>query len=1594
MLTYYTCMLKHSTKKFKFFFIFFCLTKLTLQAQTTIISPTGNGGFELGNTFAANGWSATTSTTTTLNQWVCSTGALAGYSGTNAAYITNNTVGTPPLHAYTLNSAQTSHIYRNIIFPAGETIINLSFSWLSNGDTNKDRLRVYIIPTTTTPVFGTVVATGGATGAIQVGLTNYSGQNTWTNAAITLPTTYAGTTARLVFEWRNDANGGNQRPAAIDNISLTSMPVLGDDCANAIPLTVNSLCNYTTYNNTGMSSSTTTPLPTCAFYAGNDMWFSAVVPFTGIVTVDTQSGGITDGGMALYSGTCGALTLLECNDDDTTNAFSTMPYITASGLTPGSTVYIRFWDYGSDNFGTFGICVNSPTCLVPNIASTTNITTSSATLNWSALAVAPTLGYEYYYSTSSSTPTVSGTLTSSTSVNVSGLTADTTYYVFVRSNCGGGNYSGWSAYDVFSTGYCPALSSATGFYISNFSTTGGTANITNNGTVLSAGGFGNYTGLVVSQQNLGAVNFSSVFVGGTFGFNIWVDWNNDMDFNDIGELVYASNAYVTSATGTITVPGSAATGNHRMRIRANYLSTNPTACGTITDGETEDYTFTVLPPPPCSGNPSFITINLVSQTATTITWTAPSPAPANGYQYYLSTSATLPSSSTAPTGSLAAGVTTLNLTGLISATTYYIWIRSNCGGALGVGVWVGVNYWTQPNCAIGPGTGTTSLSCPSVVSGGLSLSGADPAPIGCTASSCTDLEATFLDIKQSTTYSVASIPYAPPYQFNCLRNPVSVNVDDVWSPVINLPFNFCFYGNNYNQCIIGSNGVVSFDVINNDPEGYNTWSFANNIPNNTMFLNTIFGVYQDIDPSLGGEIGWELITLNTGCRALVASWNNIPMFFSTCNSSLYTGMIVLYENTNVIDVYVKTKTSCDTWNGGNAIVGLQNSAGTQAVVAPGRNALDTNWNVTNEAWRFTPSGTSLTTLAWYEGTTATGPVIGTSSVLNVCPTATTNYTAKVVYSFCDGTTMTKTDYTTVTVNNGKNWNGSVSTNWNTAANWSPAGVPNSSDCVVIPVTPNNPIISGNSFNGLAGNITVKNGATLTIQTANSLTVTDWVKVEPTGNFTIENNSSLLQVNNASNTGNITYKRTAQNIRNLDYVYWSSPVSGFNINSLVSPLVSGPIYTWNPTVANTNGGQGNWQGAAGSIMSAAKGYIARGPSTFTSVGANLNASFIGVPNNGIITSPISRGSDTNTAYHLGLNGTEINNFSDNANLIGNPYPSSIRASQFLFSNNSKIEGNIRLWTHGTLPSQIASPFYDTFVYNYTANDYFTYNFTGASCCPAAGADLFIGAGQGFFVQMKDGPAASDQVTFTNSMRNYAYSNSNFYRPGENAIDVETIQRNRIWVDLLDATAHSDRTLVGYIEGASQEADSFFDCKTITTNALSVYSMIGDEPYIIQGRALPFEVTDEIPLGMHLPATGNYSLAIAGVDNLFNTQNIYVKDTALQLIHDLKTTPYQFTAEAGNCNNRFKLVFTNGALGSSPFELGNTISVSTAEAIQINSSTEFIDSVVVYDVLGRKLAYNKQVNARQLIISNIQKSNTALLVAITTQSGARITKKIIY
>ncbi len=192
-------------------------------AQTTLISPTGAGGFELGTTFADNGWTVANSTN---NPWIVaplSNGLITG----NAAIISDN--GATPNYTSANNSS--NYFWRDVTIPAGETKITLSFNWICNGESTWDMWQVFVAPTTVVPSGTTTYPGSGATavpagiaGASWVGNGNL--QTTVQTATLFLPASAAGTTVRLIFHWKNDG-GGAQPPAQIDNISLTSQ-VPGD----------------------------------------------------------------------------------------------------------------------------------------------------------------------------------------------------------------------------------------------------------------------------------------------------------------------------------------------------------------------------------------------------------------------------------------------------------------------------------------------------------------------------------------------------------------------------------------------------------------------------------------------------------------------------------------------------------------------------------------------------------------------------------------------------------------------------------------------------------------------------------------------------------------------------------------------------------------------------------------------------------------------------------------------------------------------------------------------------------------------------------------------------------------------------------------------------------------------------------------------------------------------------------------------------------------------------------------------------------------------------------------------------------------------
>jgi gliding motility-associated-like protein len=149
--------------------------------------------------------------------------------------------------------------------------------------------------------------------------------------------------------------------------SISFLMAAGDDPCTATPLTVNATCVYSLFDNNGATTTSGVSIPNCANFINNDVWFSIVVPANGSLIIDSQAGTMTNGAIALYTGICTNLTQVACEDNNSTN--SGMGIITRVGLTPGSTVYLRFWQ-PTGGSGTFSLCAQTG----PNQVSNDNCT--------------------------------------------------------------------------------------------------------------------------------------------------------------------------------------------------------------------------------------------------------------------------------------------------------------------------------------------------------------------------------------------------------------------------------------------------------------------------------------------------------------------------------------------------------------------------------------------------------------------------------------------------------------------------------------------------------------------------------------------------------------------------------------------------------------------------------------------------------------------------------------------------------------------------------------------------------------------------------------------------------------------------------------------------------------------------------------------------------------------------------------------------------------------------------------------------------------------------------------------------------------------
>ena len=512
-----------------------------------------------------------------------------------------------------------------------------------------------------------------------------------------------------------------------------------------------------------------------------------------------------------------------------------------------------------------------------------------------------------------------------------------------------------------------------------------------------------------------------------------------------------------------------------------------------------------------------------------------------------------------------------------------------------------------------------------------------------------------------------------------------------------------------------------------------------------------------------------------------------------------------------------------------------------------------------------------------------------------------------------------------------------------------------------------------------------NSGAVTINSGHSLKVTKAVTVTG-GSLTFENNASLVQTDDlAINSGNITYKRATTPVSNFDYTYWSTPVSPQTLYNVSPDTFWNKFHSYDSSIDN-------WVDEnSANIMSVGKGYIIRGPQSNmapASKSAHV-ASFIGQPNNGAITTPI------------GAVGS--------SNLIGNPYPSALDARLFLLQNIGVLDGTLYFWTHNTNIG-IGVSNAGSGIYAYSSDDYASYNLTGGVATQAASASSTnpgavntnipsgkIASGQGFFATS----IAPGSAVFNNSMRvgvtGVTGTNSQFFKMASPTKKTETIEENRLWLNLTNSQGAFKQTLIGYISGATNDYETMYDGISYDFNAfIDFYSVNSDKNLVIQGRALPLNENDEVQLGYKTKVSGTFDITIEQVDGLLATKDIYLEDKLTDTIHNLKNNPYSFTTETGTFNDRLVLKYTNKKariVDDNQSTLGLVVSTENNK-IKIQSSTEPIEKVFIYSLSGKLLFKKDNIQNGNYTVTELFNKEKVVILKVITLKGKSYSQKLLH
>ena len=595
------------------------------------------------------------------------------------------------------------------------------------------------------------------------------------------------------------------------------------------------------------------------------------------------------------------------------------------------------------------------------------------------------------------------------------------------------------------------------------------------------------------------------------------------------------------------------------------------------------------------------------------------------------------------------------------------------------------------------------------------------------------------------------------------------------------------------------------------------------------------------------------------------------------------------------------------------------------------------------------STSSLALVGSYSGATGTATILAQSAetVVSYYVFSTTSASPTSNYDLLtlnfDNNSGSNYSYT---VQHGSAGNG----DWNQAGSWTSSSVPNSADDVIIEhtITVTNAVGSQAECNDL----TVNSGSTVNISVEKALTVKGNLINNET--FTVKSDASGTGsiIVEGSATGNVTVERfLTKDV--WHYISGQTNISG-NFDGLTMGLTPGAgndqFYRWDESLVN--GTTGFWvdilNGNGSGTLMDDEGFVACRGYAATYVTDDKNLSLSGVPY--VVNKTITI---TNTSAST----------NPGANLVGNPFTSTIAANSDAQTTNNFIDQN-------------ASVLHDNaqavYMWNEGIDDYTTIN-------NSSGA-TYIAPGQGFMVIAKN---ASGSLAFNVAQRKHG--TATFYK--------NTASNNTNFdLTVVDSQNNKNLTTISFKPEMTLGLDPSYDARKLKGNPnIALYTrLVQDSGVDFAIQALPTNDIESITIPVGIDVINETTCEFSIKPDVMENYPVYLQDTKENTVTNLKENSYSTTVnESGT--GRFFLHFRDIS-DINNNEITNHLNIFAANNnIEIRNNKPIDATINIYNIAGQ-LITTSQLNNESSTSVNIPNYKGIAIVSITT-SGQTLNKKVI-